>query len=515
MTRRGWGAWWIVGWVIAAWLGLGCSGPAEQKDGSASATASAVESSAASPSAPTANGLAGTTSTAAATLPPCASTRCSGAERWSRRFAGGGEARVTGLATSADGGTVAAGIFVHDLARDGTGRAGAQIEGRDPIYRPNPDGVGRHDSFVARVTADGALEPITTLGGGGDQTIYALRASLDGDLAVSGSFGRPLELGGEPLFSESPPSVRAFGLLLDARGKKKVAATGPGPAGSVGLAIAPDGRGGLWLGGSSGLPVTCDLFLKHVNASGETTVDWSDSSGGCLIRDLVPLPDGHVLVVGSYRIMLSKGEPIFTDGEGEFLLELDGRGAVVRKAKLGRRLQVQHAAVDVHGRVYFTAAATDPATLLDAPISPGPSGLLVALDADWRLRFSARFSPWYVSDRTDMMMTLYGKYMPYFTGVWENGALLALDPAGDPVVAVTFQGRFEAGAVRYTSSVARDVAILHFDAEDGHVVWSRQVGGPPKVGQLAHALSVDATGCVTVGGSYIDHPDAFLTRAER
>lgn len=515
MKRGGWRAKSIVAWAIAASLGLGCTGSAEPSDVSASATASAIESSAASPSAPAASGLASATSAQVTTLPPCASARCNGAERWSRRFAGGGEARVTGLATSADGGTVAAGIFVHDLARDGTGRPGDRIEGRDPIYRPNPDGVGRHDSFLARVSDDGALEPITTLGGDGDQTIYALRSAPNGELAVSGSFGRPLELGGEPLFSESPPSVRAFGLLLDARGKKKLAATGPGPAGSVGLAVAPDGRGGLWFGGSSGLPVTCELFLKHVDASGETTVDWTDSSGGCLIRDLVPLPDGHVLVLGSYRILLSKDEPIFRDGEGEFLLELDARGAVVKKAKLGRRLQVQHAAVDGRGRVYFTAAATSPATLLDAPLPPGPSGLLVALDADWRLRFTARFSPWYVSDRTDMMTTLYAKYMPYFTGVWENGALLAMDPAGDPVVAVTFQGRFESGAVHYTSQVARDVAILHFDAEDGHVVWSRQVGGPPKVGQLAHALSIDALGRATIGGAYIDHPDAFLTRAER
>jgi hypothetical protein len=334
-----------------------------------------------------------------------------------------------------------------------------------------------------------------------------------GRVFVVGSYFGKLVVGDATLLEDKPAlNDHGFVLALDASGKalfarafSAVAVTG----------VASDRKGGAWIAAAAGGPARRFLWIGRVDDTGRTTAElgsspeiFSDANG------IAVNSKGHVVVAGTYDILLSiNGERIFDPPHDAFVFELDENAKVVWKRKLGVSGDVQHLAVDALDRIWIAATTGTPMVWGDAKINPKDgSGLLLAMGPDGSPRFARQFTAWPMMPRYDLGVRRYWKYLPGFYGMWENGASFALDPGGAPLLAVTFQGRFDMGEHHFTSKSARDVALSKIDPRDGRVVWARQVGGD--AGQLAHAIATDSSGRAYVGGAYVDKPHAWLTNIE-
>jgi hypothetical protein len=83
---------------------------------------------------------------------------------------------------------------------------------------------------------------------------------------------------------------------------------------------------------------------------------------------------------------------------------------------------------------------------------------------------------------------------------WDSGSCVATDGAGNIFVTGYFKGSVNFGGSTFTSDETSDMFLLKLDPSGGHL-WSKAFPC------AAHNLATDATGAVTVVGSFIDPVD--------
>jgi hypothetical protein len=370
---------------------------------------------------------------------------------------------------------------------------------------------------VARLGADGALADPVRIEGARDQTVYAMKIDGRGHALVAGSYRGVLAIGGATVLEDKPVlNDSGFVVSLDPAGKPAWAHRLPGLALSFAGSVAVDASNAVWIAGGVGGPTKWEVYVERLDENGKSTFVWSPRDGhGSRATAVAVDSKGNAVILGHYHLALSLGEkPLFPVGPDQgFIVKIDRAGSVLWSVPLGEWAVAQHVAVDAQDRVWVTgrihASTRWAGRMLD--VRDG-TGVLWALDAGGQPRFEKQFTGWSLSPRADLGVALYWKYRQWFEGLWENGVLLGLDPAGNPQLVSTFRGDFALEGRRFTTKQARDVVLFKLDRNDGKVLYARQIGGTE--GQLAHALAVDGAGKVYVGGAHVDKPHAWMMSAE-
>jgi hypothetical protein len=283
---------------------------------------------------------------------------------------------------------------------------------------------------VARLGGDGAPAWVQPLGSPAADQAEALAVGADGTVVVGGRFAGPLALGA--LAAEAQGDDDLFVAALAADGAPRWLFTAGGPEGEAALALAPT-------------------------------------------------PDGGFLAAGGFFGELAFGELTLTTAgdEDAFLLKLSADGAVqwVRRYGGPRDERIQRLAVDAQGSIYALVAFFGTTNLGgEALVSAGSFDLAVAkLDASGAHLWSRGFG-----------------------GPDDDAALgLAVDPAGNVAWAGAFDRVLAVGADRLVARGTADVVVASL-TPDGQPRWARRFGEDGE--DVATSVAVDPAGNVVVAG---------------
>ena len=435
---------------------------------------------------------------------------CDGAESWSRRFVGGGDARITSIVHSKSGAHWVAGIFQNSLAlsdalslqsSDSSPGAGRQ------------DAFADHDSFVARIDEAGAPTQVTQLGGPGDQTVAELALDADENAYVVGTLTKGLVVAGTSL-SEGKHYLNHTGFVasFDAKGKPRWYDATSGMDYGASFTHDAVSNSSLWiLGYTSGFSRS-DPFVRRLDLDGKQTFEWRfegqfDSVG---LSDIVSDEAGGVVLLGNYdRHLAFAGKDVLPPvspgaSASGFAVAFDSTGSILWAKSLGP-LHPQHGALDSKRRLYVTGIVADDESKRRGLDPKNGYGFLIGLDENHQERFFRQTNG---RDMGDRATGVYYKAAQWFTESWANGTLVDTDPAGNVIVLEGFAGTFHWGDEQVKSSHLRDAMLIKL-APDGTELWKKLVSGPQ---QPPHTLAVDAKGDAWVGGIFVDKADGLLAR---
>ncbi len=435
--------------------------------------------------------------------------RCSGTEQWSKRFGGKGVQRFTALATTPKGGAYVAGFFRAEI------ELGKGLRFKDKTLPLKSDqSIPRNDAFVGRLDDAGGFLWAVQLTGDRDQNVYDLAVDSQDNLVVGGTTSGRLKLGDADL-CRPQVGVNDAGFVAKLGPKGKAlwceCFDGYGNTGSVVTGVAVDKQNHIWVSARH----QERSYLTRLSPKGKQIFEWfgtESGQGASEARDVAIDPQGDGWVIGAFDLSLhhqNKRILGFSPRTG-YAAKLGPNGELRWVKSLGTKNKPQHLVIDSAGNGFITTQMSQPLDWSGTKLGLGPgSGLLMSLDSDGKPRFVRQFSGWSIFDRLDLYTKLHPRSGTRFIGEWETGALVDVDPAGNPTVAVTFTGEFKFGAQKLKTSVPRDIALLKFN-QAGKSLWLRAAGG--KAGKFVHALKVDAQGRAWLGGAYVDKANAYLSR---
>lgn len=211
---------------------------------------------------------------------------------------------------------------------------------------------------------------------------------------------------------------------------------------------------------------------------------------------MAALPDGGAVAVGRFDGALEVGERrIESAGGGDgFAIATDALGAVrwlVPLAGAGDGELVAVAA-DARGAVAIVGAAAGAATLGGARVFPaGQPGALVA-------RLDERGQPAWVQS--------------IGASDYAVASAVAFTADGDVAVAGYFAGTLDPRGDALHAAGAIDVWVALLRGGDGSIAWIHRGGGP--AADVAHAIAVDASGAIAIGGAFGAWADLSSTRLD-
>jgi len=214
-----------------------------------------------------------------------------GRRRWSLAWGGPGWQTVDGVSAAPDGGVLVAGTA-------------EVVPGSDRV-----DESDQADGFLTRIGPDGRREWTVRLGGEGWDQAHAVAVARDGTVAVAGSFGDHMSIGGARLVSAGGDD--AFVATFSPEGQPRWAERLGGPRDDAATAVAatPDGSlavAGRFAGraalGSFALESAgdADLFLAALDPTGQ--VRWALHQGDSAFdsaQALTVLGDGSLFLAGT------------------------------------------------------------------------------------------------------------------------------------------------------------------------------------------------------------------------
>jgi len=267
---------------------------------------------------------------------------------------------------------------------------------------------------------------------------------------------------------------------------------------NAGLGVAADGAGDVFVTGSlegtvdfGGGPLVgagnFDVFLARFDPSGAHAWsnrfgDASGQAGAAVAVDGL----GNILLTGAFggALDLGGGPIVSTGADDVFLAKLAPTGAFTWNERLGDASGKEQAGFGI---------ATD-----------GSGNLIVVGIFSGTVDFGA--GPVTSSGTQDVFVT---KLDPNGGLVWENhyadaqtdiGRDVALDSAGNVVVAGTFGGTVDFGGGPLTGYGSHDVFVVKLDPNGGHV-WSRHFGGAG--GDVQHVgVNTNGAGSIALGGAF-------------
>jgi hypothetical protein len=316
-------------------------------------------------------------------------------------------------------------------------------------------------TFVLHLDSAGAVQHQTFIDGNGIDHAHAVAPDGMGGVFVCGQTNSPLVgpiVGG---------GYDGFLARVDAQGNvlwiRQLGTT----ASDVASKVAPDGAGGVFVGGGDSTVGVQDAFVAHFDALGTELWTWEfDSGGSDIFGDVVAAPGGGVFVAGA-----SNGSPGTTapNGANLFVAKLDVNGATVwitREGGVGSDVGTS-IVLDAAGDLWVAGSSAS-----------GFFGPAHGLD------------DMFLSRRSAATGLPFGSWT-YGTADHDGVLDLAVDANGDLILA---------GARQVVPNA--DAAVLLHLAPDGTVRWQLEYGGAGQ--DFAAALVPMASGGIFVAGTASD-----------
>ncbi|MEO6772970.1 MAG: hypothetical protein ABI467_08090 [Kofleriaceae bacterium] len=259
----------------------------------------------------------------------------SGTIAWRIPFDATEFATITSLAPLDTGGLVVGGMFAGTLRVGDAASRGAQP--RDVV-----SSAGKSDGFVATLTADGHLEWIVRVGGGGGDAVQGVAARGD-RIALAGTFSTGAELLGEPLtaFDERLPFSDGFVAELDRSGARRWLQTFGGKDDDAVAGVAIDSTGRVAVAATIRDTIRLDGKDLAARGDGDGLVAWFSPAGepgatailgGSGFDGLraIAAVDDRVIVAGFFHGALALGKRALDSNHGDdsFLAVVDAAGAI-------------------------------------------------------------------------------------------------------------------------------------------------------------------------------------------
>jgi hypothetical protein len=372
-----------------------------------------------------------------------------GALVWSRRFGGTQDELVTDLALDAGGNIFVGGSF--------QGVAGFDLSGAGVVLTS----TGGEDGFVAKFSSDGALLWVRRFGGAGPDQVSALSADGSGNVFAAGGFTGPANALPAP-----GPTIQSGGgrdgfvLALGGDGAVRWAIPLGGPQDDAALGIAATASGDIAVAGE--FHGTADFARGGGTATFLTALGGADvflafySGGGTLVRAVRFGGTGEESVSPGGLSADASGNTILL-GSFSGSVDFDPGPGVVARASLGP--------VDLFASRFDAAGSFQSTITLGGP-SGSITGARAVAAPDGGTLITGRFTGAIDFDPgPGISMTaslglqgvtdaFVGRYRPSGGLAWVSrfgeatlvagrgtaGTGLALDPAGNPLVAGYFTG---------------------------------------------------------------------------
>lgn len=297
--------------------------------------------------------------------------------------------------TQAGGLTVAWNTFLGNatidegnaIVRDGNGNT--YITGKSASAWGSPVNAfaGAEDAFVAKISADGALQWHTFLGGSGNDVGTEIALDGNGNILITGtsyaSWGSPIRA-----FTYYYGNPDGFAAKLDANGNKLWHTFLGGSYWDYGMAIAVDGNNNVFVSGNaqsswgspivkhSGVGSQSDGYLVKLNGSG--VMQWITFFGSSASADRVSaiVMDGTGNVFISGYCPATWGTPLNPHAGGDYdacVVKINSSGARQWHTFIGGtgNDQGKDVALDSAGNVYVTGSSD---IGWGAPVNPCASG---------------------------------------------------------------------------------------------------------------------------------------------
>ncbi|WP_437971438.1 hypothetical protein WMF04_19970 [Sorangium sp. So ce260] len=274
-----------------------------------------------------------------------------------------------------------------------------------------------------------------------------------GGIIVAGDYWGTVDLGGGPFTSAGPQ--RVFAARLDASGGHLWSQSFGGLEGANLDTLALDAAGNITLAGSFHDAIdfgggsihvaedaahgdSADVFVASLGPGGEHR--WSRRLGGVSGEDHFGTAvdgSGSVITLGFFGETLQfGGDTLTSDGDAVFVTKLSAGGAPAFARSFSR---AQALAADAAGNTWLTGAVVEETDFGCGPLAASPSRLFVAgLGPQGDAFCSVSFEP-----------SGYGGL-----------SLIALDPAGAPVMVGNLKGTIDFGAGPITSPATKESMIV-------------------------------------------------------
>lgn len=200
---------------------------------------------------------------------------------------------------------------------------------------------GKHDGFVARITAGGQARWLVRLGGPGGDAIQGVAARGD-RIAIAGTFTAGADLQGEELVPFDDRSLLAdiFVAELDGAGRRKWTASFGGKADDAVAGVAIDSTGRIAVAATAQQTIRREGKDLVARGPADGLVAWYGTGGapgaaylfGGLGFDglhAITAVDDRIVVGGFFADSFDLGgRPLRAEGDDAFLATLDGREVV-------------------------------------------------------------------------------------------------------------------------------------------------------------------------------------------
>jgi hypothetical protein len=267
---------------------------------------------------------------------------------------------------------------------------------------------GDYDVFVAKYDRDGKLQWIKTAGGKGYDYGHGIAVDPNGDIVVTGAVVGEADFGDDVKIANDPGS-HIFCAKYRRDGKLVWAKAATGKAGGSGHGVAVDGKGNIYIGGSSSgsgqfgdkplvTPKGASAVVAKLSPAGD--VLWITQQFGtpsCLFHEITCDQEGRVWASGMFKGQATLGsETVATTGEKDadaLLCHFDTDGKLLW-SKAGQGAGIDYGlgiSTDGKGNSYLTGEFSETFKLAGAELrSRGSTDVYVAkFDANGELRWIA------------------------------------------------------------------------------------------------------------------------------
>ena len=415
----------------------------------------------------------------------CEAAVCKSNVTWAARAGEAGEQTALGAAFDAQGNVIVTGAF-HGTMDWGGGVLTS---------------AGGSDIFLVKLDKAGKHLWSKRFGDASDQAGAGVVVSGTGQIWLTGGITGDVDFGGG-LLTSADPLGDAFLASFGPGGAFVSAKRFGGAQAQRATALAIGANGDLYLGGvfDGIFDLGCGSLAS--GGSGDIFVGRLDAAGACIyakrfgdastqeLLALAPDPSHNVFLGGRFKGTVNfGGAPLTMPATtfGAFTAKLDGAGGHVFSTAFGNTTLSQETtsvATDLSGNVFvagsFSGTLTAGATTLT---SAGMRDLFVTkLDPGGAAVWAKRFG-----DASDQAGAIH----------------LAVDPAGNVLLAGTLQGSLDLGSGLLASVGGDDVFLGKLDAA-GNPIWSRQIGDG--AAQQVHAVALGNATTAAIAGSFAGAP---------
>ncbi|UQA63365.1 hypothetical protein [Polyangium aurulentum] len=402
---------------------------------------------------------------------------CNGGLGWAKVAGGTTEEVGYAIATDDDRNVVVAGGFMDSIS----------------LGPRSLESLGEHDGFIVKLTPSGEPQWIRPVQGFERQVIRDVAMGPgDSIVAVGDMVGETNVGGGLKLFGQGVEDALLFKLEPD--GDVVWAKSYGTPGAESAAAVAVDAKGDIYMAGMLTMAIdlgggplwgnkgSVDVFLARLEDNGKHV--WSRRYGDSLgqwVHDIAVHPAGGVVIAGQFEGTIDFGDGPLTSvgGTDAFVARIDGTGhaawskqfggpgsQAARGVAVGADGQIAivgdfEGSVDLGGGVLKSAGASD--------------AFLVELTAEGAHVKSARWGD----------------------GADEQANAVAIDPAGNMILAGRFGGQIDFGSGLHACAGSEDAFAVKLDP-NGKALWSRSFGDAATQSSLA--VAADVTGAALLTG---------------